>query len=78
MKDHPNIWKFIESLKEEETSQSTRFLRLEAGTLKERNRNGWDIERDNRILELKCKFLQDKIAIDNYLMLISKNMPDFE
>jgi hypothetical protein len=65
-------------LKEEETSQSTRFLRLEAGTLKERNRNGWDIERDNRILELKCKFLQDKIAIDNYLMLISKNMPDFE
>jgi hypothetical protein len=40
MKDHPNIWKFIESLKEEETSQSTRFLRLEAGTLKERNRNG--------------------------------------
>lgn len=53
----PNFWKFVEGLQVEEESQRLRWTRLQSKTLKERNRNTADEERDARIRDNTIEYL---------------------
>ena len=58
---HPNIWKFIEKISQEEDKVDLRHQRFEQGTLVERNRNRHDVERDLKIATNKILYLQNKV-----------------
>ena len=64
---HPNIWKFINLMKAEESSSTLKYIHIEDGTLQTRGRNKIDVERDNKILALKCDYLSYKIDFMGYL-----------
>ena len=56
---HPNIWKFIELIQEQEfLAVQVRFAGLSQGILKIKGRNKSDMARDLQILKAKNKYLQ--------------------
>lgn len=75
---HPNLWKFITQLKEEEQCQDVRQRRLEANKLVERNRAKVDVERDFKILCFKLEFEQKKININTLIEKLSCLTIDFD
>jgi hypothetical protein len=55
----PNIWVFIEHIHGEETSFSAEYLRLLNGKLKGNNRTKENLDKDLKILQHRCVYLED-------------------
>jgi hypothetical protein len=59
----PNIWLFIETIKNEESTYNLNYERLENNVLRLRVRSRKCVERDNFILKRRCEYLVDKDLI---------------
>jgi hypothetical protein len=75
---HPNIWLFINKIKTEESIVATNYYRILNDTYKQRRRNGANVERENRLLKLKCDFLEDEISLLEYLEKAAVQIPTFD
>jgi hypothetical protein len=73
---HPNIYKFIEKNKKEESNQHIRYCRLRQGNLVERHRSRQAIERDLVIANLHKNHLAKKIDDKTLLAELSAVVPD--
>ena len=77
MTPHPNIWKFIEKIKnEEETSVWTDFERLEKDVLMRVSRNKQAIERDLSIEKAKTSYLDPNSDFYMNLDVLISNLAD--
>ena len=77
LKSHPNIWKFILKIKEEESNIALRFTHLKNGTLKQKPRSSKNMLNDMKILELKNEFAFKHIDLKEYITKLSQNCSDF-
>ncbi len=59
----PNIWYFIETIKNEETTYNLNYTRLENNVLRLRAKSRKCVERDNFILKRRCEYLVDNDLI---------------
>ena len=79
---HPNLWKFIELIQEEEyLLVQIRYSKLKVGTYKSRGRDKNDMGRDIDILRIKNKYLLSVRSIDDLLDLLKSSTimsEDFE
>jgi hypothetical protein len=75
---HPNIWKFIGNLKAEESTSYLKFLRINDGSFKKKNRKSKDVQRDLLIQTAKLNLITKKLDVKEYLMEVSKVVQDFE
>ena len=84
---HPNLWKFIEIVKNLETVQGVRYEKLKRDVLKERNRDNEALKRDLEIIKEKNRYLQaiqgaseseELISLIELLEKLAANVPEFE
>jgi hypothetical protein len=78
LKSHPNIYKFIEEIANEESTQHIRFCRLKNGRLQERHRDRSDVERDLNIANYQKEFLNGDLDAFGLLDALTSCVPDFE
>ncbi len=71
-----NIWYFIETIKNEETTYNLNYERLENNVLRLRVRSRKCVERDNFILKRRCEYLVDKDSI-SFLEKLSGIIHDY-
>jgi hypothetical protein len=64
---HPNIWKLIELLQEQETVSSLKKIRLDNDLLRTRGRHRRDIQMDLNIEKLKVAFLRNELSLLTYV-----------
>ena len=79
---HPNLWKFIELIQEEEyLLVQIRYSKLKAGTYRSRGRDKNNMSRDIDILRIKNKYLLSVRSSDDLLDLLKSSTimsEDFE
>ena len=76
--DHPNIWKFITKIKQEETNVAIKLVHLDNNRLRSRGRNKQDIIQDLKFTQLKCKFLKKELNLLEFLDTISSIVHDYD
>ena len=77
LNSHPNIWKFIIKIREEESNYALNFTHLTKGTLKQKERNRKIIEKDIKILDLKNELFLKDINIKEYILNQSESCRDY-
>jgi hypothetical protein len=55
--NHPNIWLFINKIKEEKSTATLKYMRLNNESLSYRKRNIVDVDRDLEIKNAKIRYL---------------------
>jgi hypothetical protein len=60
--NHPNIWLFINKIKEEESTATLKYMRLNNELLSYRKRNIVDVDRDLEIQNAKIRYLTKQIT----------------
>ena len=78
LQTHPNIWRFITKLKAEESSSYIKYIRINDGTFKKKNRKTTDVQRDLEIQTAKFNLVSKNLDIKEYLVEVSKVVQDFE
>ena len=67
----------IESKKAEESSVYLKYMRINDGTFKKRNRNSKDVQRDLLIQTAKFNLVSNSLSDSEYLEEVSKAVHDF-
>ena len=70
----PNIWKFIEIIKENELKQNLKKVRLDGSFLRERGRNKDDILRDLQIEKFKNCLIKKEITLIEFLLNLGEKV----
>ena len=65
-------------LKVEESSSYLKFIRINDGTFKKKNRKSKDVQRDLLIQTAKFNLINNNLDIQDYLIEVSKVVQDFE
>jgi hypothetical protein len=73
----PNIWKFIQLLKIEESKSNDQVNLIDEEIRKSRGRNVKDIERDKDIAKLKADYALKTITVEQHLDSLSSYMIEF-
>ena len=71
---HPNIWKFIEIIQDDEFKQNLKKIRLDASFLVVRGRNKVDVARDLQIEKFKNNLLQKEISLKDFLIKLGEKV----
>ena len=77
LNSHPNIWKFIIKIKDEETNIALKYSHLKNGTLKYKSRNSKSMENDIKILDLKNQFALKNLTVKELIFELTKTCKDF-
>ena len=74
VRKNPNLWKFIENIRDEEETQVLRKIRLETSILRERCRNKQDLQRDLLIAKMKNLLIEKKINLKDYMLELGEKV----